>query len=155
MDKLFTSFAARGITLGTSEQRLDSRDQSNETQDKELKERLLRLASHGVYRHARRVVPRYPDEGVVPHPYVSEAGKGHMRRAYPVRSFGGIGEDTLAVQFGFIFVAIVFDGHCGIRKLDSRDVNYIPLVSRTLCVTRPKLTVCEIAFLSVEIAVVV
>jgi hypothetical protein len=96
-------------------------------ESEEIWGRLFRLASDGVHGHARRVIPRYLDERVVPHAYVSEAGKGNMCRADPVGSFRGIGEDALAVQFGFGFVAIVFDGHCGIRKLDSRYVNYIPL----------------------------
>jgi hypothetical protein len=52
-------------------------------------------------------------------------GEGNMRGADPVCYLGGIGEDAFAVRFCLILVAVVFDGHGGIRKLDGRDVNHI------------------------------
>src|ERR1700722_3597244 len=86
---------------------------------------LFRLAGHGVYGHARRVVARQPDEGAAPHADMSETREGDMRGADPVSCLRRIGKYALAVHFGLVLVAVVFDGHGGIRKLDSRDVNYI------------------------------
>jgi hypothetical protein len=98
------------------------------TQEKERLEdtgNLFRLAGHGVYGHARRVIPGQPDKGTAPHADMSETREGNMRGADPVSSLRRIGEYALAVRFGLILVAVVFDGHGGIRKLDSRDVHYI------------------------------
>src|ERR1700684_884698 len=78
---------------------------------------LFRLAGHGVYGHARRVVARQPDKGTAPH--------ADRRGAEPGSSLRRIGEYALAVHLGLILVTVVFDGHGGIRKLDSRDVNHI------------------------------
>jgi hypothetical protein len=90
---------------------------------------LFRLTGHGVYGHARRVVPRYPNEGAAPHAYMSQTGEGNMRGADPLYRLRGIGEDALAVHFGLIVVAVVFDGHGGIRKPDGRDVIRIAFVA--------------------------
>src|ERR1700735_4194970 len=87
---------------------------------------LFRLTSHGVYGHARRVVSRHPYEGAPPHADMSETGEGNMCGADPVSCLRRIGEYALAVRFGLILVAVVFDGHGGIRKLDSRYVNHNP-----------------------------
>jgi hypothetical protein len=86
---------------------------------------LFRLAGHGVYGHARRVLSRHPYEGAAPHADMSETRKGNMRGANPVSRLRRIGKYAFAVHFGLILVAVVFDGHGGIRKLDSRDVNHI------------------------------
>jgi hypothetical protein len=48
-----------------------------------------------------------------------------MRGADPVSCLRRVGEYALAVHFGLILVAVVFDGHGGIRKLDGRDVDHI------------------------------
>ena len=75
---------------------------------------LFRLARHGVYGHTRRVVARQPDEGAAPHADMSETREGNMRGADPVSCLRRIGEYALAVHFGLVLVAVVFDGHGGL-----------------------------------------